>query len=179
MIIFWLILLLFAILGIVFWIILLYFICFPFDKNKSFSNILANRFIIISNNINNFKELVEEIKNKQIIELNDKYKLKVLEMYEETLKYEILTDKEINGIDVIACKDNEIHLIHYTNHFKNPTRDMFISFIGNCDVYVQKNQDLLENKKVIKTFITSCDKIDYDIQKWFEENHNIINYIKI
>ncbi|WP_270876891.1 restriction endonuclease [Campylobacter sp. CN_NA1] len=82
------------------------------------------------------------------------------------------------GIDIIAHKGNEALLIQCKN-WKNPPkqRDLKV-FIADCDLYIQKNQKYLKNKKIRKIFATSCPQMDGGVGVYLQK-YNAMNAVKI
>ena len=82
------------------------------------------------------------------------------------------------GIDIIAHKGNEALLIQCKN-WKNPPkqRDLKV-FIADCDLYIQKNQKFLKNKKIRKIFATSCPQMDGGVGVYLQK-YNAMNAVKI
>ena len=82
------------------------------------------------------------------------------------------------GIDIIAYKGNEALLIQCKN-WKNPPkqRDLKV-FIADCDLYIQKNQKFLKNKKIRKIFATSCMELDGGVGVYLQK-YNSANAVKI
>ena len=82
------------------------------------------------------------------------------------------------GIDIIAYKGNEALLIQCKN-WKNPPkqRDLKV-FIADCDLYIQKNQKFLKNKKIRKIFATSCMELDGGVGIYLQK-YNSANSVKI
>ena len=82
------------------------------------------------------------------------------------------------GIDIIAHKGNEALLIQCKN-WKNPPkqRDLKV-FIVDCDLYIQKNQKFLKNKKIRKIFATSCPQMDGGVSVYLQK-YNAMNAVKI
>ena len=82
------------------------------------------------------------------------------------------------GIDIIAHKGNEALLIQCKN-WKNPPkqRDLKV-FIADCDLYIQKNQKYLKNKKIRKIFATSCPQMDGGVGIYLQK-YNVMNAVKI
>ncbi|WP_267523531.1 restriction endonuclease [Campylobacter sp. MG1] len=129
----------------------------------------------------NYKEY---LKNKeQNIKKGQDYEFKIKTFY-ENLGYKVYPNGYINkkndkGIDLLAYKNNELHLIQCKCYKNPPKQELIRKFIGDCEVYIKNNQHKLKNKTIYKDFVTSCKNKDYGVIKYLEENKNIINYLII
>ena len=53
--------------------------------------------------------------------------------------------------------------------------------MGDCAAYLEKNQKIFAKKNVRRVFITSCENLDYGVEKFLEENdveYKIVIYRK-
>lgn len=78
-----------------------------------------------------------------------------------------------NGIDLIAYKDDEMHLIQCKCYETPPKQTLIRKFYGDCKLYEEKNENKIKNKKIIYRFITSCEKIDKSTEAFLQDNKNI------
>lgn len=126
---------------------------------------------------NYLKNKEENIKKGQEYE----YKIKC---YFDSLGYNVYPNGYINGkkdkgIDLIAYKNNEVHLIQCKCYKNPPKQELIRKFVGDCEIYIKNNQNKLNNKTIYKDFITSCKEKDYGVIKFLEENKNLIDYLVI
>ncbi len=123
-----------------------------------------------------------EGQNKQKGEL---YELQIGKYY-QNLGYKVYF-KGINegfsdgGIDLIAYKDNDALLIQCKNWEYTQVRQEHLRiFLGDCTAYIEQNQKFLSRKNIKRVFVTSCENIDYGVQKFITSNnieYKIIAYI--
>ncbi|MBP3208050.1 MAG: restriction endonuclease [Campylobacter sp.] len=139
--------------------------------------------------IEEFVEFSDEEKGlnlEEIYKLNkqkgDEYEFFVANLYKDD-GYKIYMNGynkgvKDEGIDIIAHKGNEALLIQCKN-WKNPPkqRDLKV-FIADCDLYIQKNQKFLKNKKIRKIFATSCPQMDGGVGVYLQK-YNAMNAVKI
>lgn len=125
----------------------------------------------------NLEEIYKRNKQK-----GDEYEFFVANLYKDD-GYKIYMNGYNNGfkdegIDIIAHKGNEALLIQCKN-WKNPPkqRDLKV-FIADCDLYIQKNQKFLKNKKIRKIFATSCPQMDGGVGVYLQK-YNAMNAVKI
>ncbi|MBZ7976119.1 restriction endonuclease [Campylobacter sp. RM12637] len=124
------------------------------------------------------------LRNKEInIKKGQEYEYKI-KCYFENLGYSVypngyIKGKNDKGIDLIAYKNNEVHLIQCKCYKNPPKQELIRKFIGDCEIYIKNNQNKLNNKTIYKDFITSCKDKDYGVIKFLEENKNIIDYLII
>lgn len=89
----------------------------------------------------------------------------------------LVNGRNDDGIDLIAYKDNEVHLIQCKCYKYPPKQDLIRKFYGDCKIYEEKNN--LGNKKIVYRFITSCRTIDYGTNLFLSKNkfisYEIIN----
>lgn len=171
------------------------------EINEEYENILKDKNIDV-NYIDRYKKLEQEnkelkeklnkqkenykayLKNKEEnIKKGQDYELKIKIFY-ENLGYKVYPNGYINkkndkGIDLIAYKNNEVHLIQCKCYKNPPKQELIRKFIGDCEVYIKNNTNKLNNKTIYKDFITSCKNKDYGVIKFLEENKNIIDYLII
>lgn len=83
------------------------------------------------------------------------------------------------GIDLIAYKNNEVHLVQCKCYSKPPKQELLRIFMGDCELYIQNNSSKLQDKIIHRDFVTSCKTKDYGVTKFLEENNNLINYLII
>lgn len=130
----------------------------------------------------------DEFESKQQTETSAQYKGRLYEYkikcYLENQGFKVYPNGYINGkkdkgIDLIAYKDNDIHLIQCKCYRYPPKQDLIRKFYGDCKFYEDKNPNLVKNKTMVYRFITSCKDMDYSTQKYLEENtfirYEIIN----
>ena len=139
--------------------------------------------------IEEFTEFSEEEKGLSLEEIHkrnkqkcDEYEFFVANLYKDD-GYKIYMNGynhgvKDEGIDIIAYKGNEALLIQCKN-WKNPPkqRDLKV-FIADCDLYIQKNQKFLKNKKIRKIFATSCMELDGGVGIYLQK-YNAMNAAKI
>lgn len=125
----------------------------------------------------NLEEIYKRNKQK-----GDEYEFFVANLYKDD-GYKIYMNGYNKGfkdesIDIIAHKGNEALLIQCKN-WKNPPkqRDLKV-FIADCDLYIQKNQKFLKNKKIRKIFATSCPQMDGGVGVYLQK-YNAMNAVKI
>ncbi|MBZ7985678.1 restriction endonuclease [Campylobacter sp. Cr9] len=145
----------------------------------------------ISENEKEFNEkFYQSIKKSKESNINDYYIKKgqeyeyKIKCYFDSLGYNVYPNGYINGkkdkgIDLIAYKNNEVHLIQCKCYKNPPKQDLLRMFVGDCEIYIKNNQNKLNNKTIYKDFITSCKEKDYGVIKFLEENKNLINYLII
>ena len=181
--------------------LILFFLIFSLLNSKEkieldFSNLDKQVVLDESENQDEFEDEIEEFiefsdeekglnleeiykRNKQ---KGDEYEFFVAHLYKDD-GYKIYMNGYNNGvkdegIDIIAHKGNEALLIQCKN-WKNPPkqRDLKV-FIADCDLYIQKNQKYLKNKKIRKIFVTSCPQMDGGVGVYLQK-YNAMNAVKI
>ncbi|ULO04520.1 hypothetical protein AVBRAN_a0038 (plasmid) [Campylobacter sp. RM12651] len=130
------------------------------------------------NNYNDDVEVKKYYKQK-----GNRYEYKVKCFY-ESIGYNVYPQGYIHGfndrgIDLIAYKNNEVHLIQCKCYKYPPRQDLLRIFMGDCELYIQKNLNKLQGKIIHKDFVTSCKTKDYGVARFLEENNNPINYLVI
>ncbi len=86
--------------------------------------------------------------------------------------------KKDDGIDLVAYMRN-ITLLVQCKNWKADGRKIkhnhLKEFLGNCEVYIEKNNQNKENK-IVKVFCTSNYILDKSAEKFIEENKKIIRH---
>lgn len=129
-------------------------------------------------------------KYNQDYEVKDHYKQKgnryeyKIKCFYENMGYTVYPQGYIHGyddrgIDLIAYKDNEVHLIQCKCYSKPPKQELLRIFMGDCELYISNNSNKLFGKNIHRDFVTSCKTKDYGVIKFLENNKNFINYLVI
>lgn len=71
--------------------------------------------------------------------------------------------KKDEGIDLICYKENEVLLVQCKNWKKPIGQEEIRKFIGDCYVYINKNQNYIKNKKIRKIVATSCKNTEFAV----------------
>lgn len=156
----------------------------PYNSYKQTSHYNANQHNAYNspyksqNRYNNDFEMKEYYKRK-----GNRYEYKIKCFY-ENMGYTVYPQGYIHGyndrgIDLIAYKNNDVHLIQCKCYSKPPKQELLRIFMGDCELYIQNNFNKLQNKNIHKDFVTSCKTKDYGVSKFLEENNNPVNYLII
>ena len=90
--------------------------------------------------------------------------------------------KNDNGIDVVAHNGSETILIQCKNWEYSQVKQKHLRiFLGDCTAYIERNQNYLAKRKIRRVFITSCQNIDYGVERFVAENnveYKIVPYKK-
>lgn len=117
----------------------------------------------------------------------DKYEQQILKLYKKQ-GYKIypqgfIKGKADGGIDLIAYKGNEALLIQCKNwEYSQVKQEHLRIFLGDCTAYLEKNHKIFAKKNVRRVFVTSCENLDYGVEKFLQENnleYKIIAYQSI
>lgn len=117
----------------------------------------------------------------------DKYEHQILRHYKKQ-GYKVypqgfIKGKADSGIDLIAYKGNEALLIQCKNwEYSQVKQEHLRIFLGDCTAYLEKNHKIFAKKKVRRVFVTSCENLDYGVEKFLQENnleYKIIAYQSI
>lgn len=151
--------------------------------NKEEDKISENKKKFNEKFYQSMKKSKESNINDYYIKKGQEYEYKI-KCYFDSLGYNVYPNGYINGkkdkgIDLIAYKNNEVHLIQCKCYKNPPKQDLLRMFLGDCEIYIKNNQSKLKNKTIYKDFITSCKNKDYGVIKFLEENKNIIDYLII
>lgn len=86
------------------------------------------------------------------------------------------------GIDIVAHKGSETILIQCKNwEYSQIKQEHLRIFLGDCTAYIERNQKYLAKRKIRRVFITSCQNIDYGVERFVAENnveYKIVSYKK-
>lgn len=86
------------------------------------------------------------------------------------------------GIDIVAHKGDETILIQCKNWEHSQVKQEHLRiFLGDCTAYIERNQNYLAKRKIRRVFITSCQNIDYGVERFVAENnieYKIVPYKK-
>lgn len=117
----------------------------------------------------------------------DKYEQQILKLYKKQ-GYKVypqgfIKGKADGGIDLIAYKGNEALLIQCKNwEYSQVKQEHLRIFLGDCTAYLEKNHKIFAKKNVRRVFVTSCENLDYGVEKFLQENnleYKIIAYQSI
>lgn len=117
----------------------------------------------------------------------DKYEQQILRHYKKQ-GYKVypqgfIKGKADGGIDLIAYKGNEALLIQCKNwEYSQVKQEHLRIFLGDCTAYLEKNHKIFAKKNVRRVFVTSCENLDYGVEKFLQENnleYKIIAYQNI
>ncbi|RAX51512.1 restriction endonuclease [Helicobacter sp. 11-8110] len=117
----------------------------------------------------------------------DKYEQQILKLYKKQ-GYKVypqgfIKGKADGGIDLIAYKGNEALLIQCKNwEYSQVKQEHLRIFLGDCTAYLEKNHNIFAKKNVRRVFVTSCENLDYGVEKFLQENnleYKIIAYQSI
>lgn len=118
---------------------------------------------------------------------DDKYEQQILKLYKKQ-GYKVypqgfIKGKADGGIDLIAYKGNEALLIQCKNwEYSQVKQEHLRIFLGDCTAYLEKNHKIFAKKNVRRVFVTSCENLDYGVEKFLQENnleYKIIAYQSI
>lgn len=119
-------------------------------------------------------------------EKGDKYEVQILRYYKnqgyKVYPQGLIQGRCDNGIDLIAYKDNEALLIQCKNwEYSQVKQEQLRIFLGDCTAYLEQNHKIFAKKQVRRVFVTSCETLDYGVQKFLQKNnieYKIITYKK-
>ncbi|RAX53215.1 restriction endonuclease [Helicobacter sp. 10-6591] len=106
----------------------------------------------------------------------DKYEQQILKLYKKQ-GYKVypqgfIKGKADGGIDLIAYKGNEALLIQCKNwEYSQVKQEHLRIFLGDCTAYLEKNHKIFAKKNVRRVFVTSCENLDYGVEKFLQENN--------
>lgn len=146
------------------------------EKLNTENNILKYKIKKQKDNYKNY------LKNKEdSFKKGQDYELKIKKHF-ESMDYKVypngyLLGKKDGGIDLIAYKNNEVSLVQCKCYKNPPKQELLRKFIGDCELYIKNNENKLKNKIIKKIFVTSCEQKDYGVEKFLNENQNIITYL--
>lgn len=120
-----------------------------------------------------------QYKNKK---KGDRYEVQIGRWYQE-LGYKVYF-KGINegrrdgGIDLIAYKGQEVVLVQCKNWENSQIKQEHLRiFMGDCVAYVEQNMYKLRKKCIRRAFVTSCERQEYAVKKFVQQNK--IDYLFI
>lgn len=114
-----------------------------------------------------------DLANKQ---KGDKYEIQIKNFYKHK-GYKIYPNGAIKGIkdggiDLIAHNGDETILIQCKNWEHSQVKQEHLRiFLGDCTAFLEKNHHFYAKRNIRRTFVTSCQNIDYGVKKFVNHSH--------